>query len=325
MSLQDARDRAREILGDVDAGRLDPLARGFRDVAERYIATESARLSPKTVSEIKRTFENHLYPSWATLALHAISSADLTLMLDQKSTGTAREVRKYVSGLYSWAIARGLAERNPVAALDIKTRRRLAYPDNHGRALTDDEMRGLWTAAQGMGYPYGTFYQLLMLTGQRPYEWRDARWAEIQSGALVVPRERFKTRRRSHSIPLVPAVTEILETLPRDTCCDWLFHKRGACGPINGQSKRDVDLATRAKVEQFTVYDFRKTCATRLAAIGVDPFLIDQVQSRSLTPLQRTYIRHDYAQEKRDVMQKYALHLMQVLQGSAPGQTAAAP
>lgn len=319
MSLQAARDRAREILGDVDAGRLDPLARGFRDVAERYIATEAARLSPKTISEIKGTFENHLYPSWGTEALHAISSADLTLMLDQKSVGTAREIRKYVSGLYSWAIARGLAERNPVAALDTKTRRRLAYPDNHGRALTDAEVRSLWNAAAAMGYPYGTFYQLLILTGQRPYEWRDARWSEIQDGVLVIPRERFKTRRRSHSIPLVPAVTEILAAIPRDSCCDWLFHKRGACGPINGQSKRDVDLAKRAKVENFTVYDFRKTCATRLASLGVDPFLIDQVQSRSLTPLQRTYIRHDYAAEKRAVMQKYADHVLQLLAATPRG------
>jgi integrase len=291
-------------------------------VAERYISTESTRLSAKTISEIKRTFENHLYPSWGAQALHGISSADLTLMLDQKSVGTAREIRKYVSGLYSWAMARGLAERNPVALLDTKTRRRLSYPDNHGRALDDEEMRALWSAAGAMGYPYGRFYQLLMLTGQRPYEWRDARWSEIREGALVIPRERFKTRRRAHAIPLVPAVTEILVTLRRESCCDWLFHKRGACGPINGQSKRDADLAKRANVQQFTVYDFRKTCATRLASLGVDPFLIDQVQSRSLTPLQRTYIRHDYAAEKRAVMQKYADHLLQVLQASPAPQVA---
>jgi integrase len=104
-----------------------------------------------------------------------------------------------------------------------------------------------------------------------------------------------------------------------------VLHKRGACGPINGQSKRDVDLARRAEVENFTVYDFRKTCATRLASLGVDPFLIDQVQSRSLTPLQRTYIRHDYAAEKRAVMQKYADHVLQLLASAPAGAPRTSP
>ena len=47
------------------------------------------------------------------------------------------------------------------------------------RVLNDDELRALWKAAEGMGYPYGPLFQLLALTGQRKSEVAEARWSEI--------------------------------------------------------------------------------------------------------------------------------------------------
>jgi len=304
--LDEARDTARRLLDEVGR-RGDARSHTFAEVAKEYLALEAAHLAPHTIYDIEGTFRRHVLPTWGSRPLRDITTAEVAELLDGLSLGNAREVRKYVSALYSWAVERDRASGNPVASLRKKTRQRLATPAGEGRALTDAELKDLWAAALKMGYPYGDFYRLLILTGQRPYEWRDARRSEIQEDVLTVPQARFKTRRQSHAIPLVPAVRKILDALPRCAECDWLLHKRGACGPINSSRADDLPLG------EAVVYDLRKTCATRLAELGVAPHVIDLVQSRRLTPLQRTYIKHDYLAEKRTALQKYARHVLKVV------------
>jgi integrase len=313
LPLTDARDQARSILADASGGHADAHVQTVAEIGARYVESERPHLAAKTIGDIASVLKRHVYPVLGSRLMSQVETADVERLLDTKTIGVARNVRKYVSGLYSWAVARGHAKSNPVRALSKKTRRRLAYPTDAGRALADEELRALWAAAERMGYPYGPYYQLVMLTGQRPYEWRDARWSEIAHDTLVVPPTRYKTRGRSHAVPLVPAAREILRRVPRGICCNVVFHKRGACGPLNGQAKRDQDLARLAGVDDFAIYDLRKTCATRLAELGFDPVVIDQVQGRSLTPLQRTYIRHDYEREKRAALEQYARHVLKVV------------
>jgi integrase len=304
--LDEARDTARRLLDEVGR-RGDARSHTFAEVAKEYLAAEAAHLAPITIYDIEGTYRRYVLPAWGRRPLRDITTAEVAALLDGLSLGNAREVRKYVSALFSWSVERDYAGANPVAALRKKTRQRLAAPRDRGRALTNDELKALWGAAGAMGYPYGPFYQLLMLTGQRPYEWRDARWREITNDALTIPRERFKTRLQSHTVPLVPAVRAILEALPRCPECDWLLHQRGKCAAINSSRAADLPLG------DAVVYDLRKTCATRLAELGVAPHVVDLVQSRQLTPLQRTYIHHDYAAEKRAALAKYARHLLKVV------------
>jgi hypothetical protein len=304
MQLAEARDRARTLLAAAGGRGGEPVT--MAAALEQYLAA-SSQLAEKTRYEIAGTFRRHILPEWGKRQLREFTSAALARMLDTHTTGTAREIRKYTSGLYSWAIERGFAENNPAAGLGRKTRARLAPPRDAGRALTDEELKALWTSALAMGYPYGDFYRVLMLTGQRPYEWRDARFSEIADDVLTVPRERYKTRRVAHAIPLVPAVRTILNGLPRCKDCDWLFHKRGACGALNSTRADDLPMG------DAVIYDLRKTAATRLAELGIEPYVIDLVQGRGLTPLQRTYIKHDYAAEKRAALAKYARHVMKVV------------
>jgi integrase len=54
-----------------------------------------------------------------------------------------------------------------------------------------------------MGFPYGSLFQLLMLTGQRLNEVAGMRWSEIDLSGCVwsIPAERVKNG-RAHSLPL---------------------------------------------------------------------------------------------------------------------------
>ena len=66
---------------------------------------------------------------------------------------------------------------SPVASLrpaDLIGRR-----ESRDRVLTDLELRAVWDAADGMGFPYGPLIRLLILTGQREREVADMGWSEV--------------------------------------------------------------------------------------------------------------------------------------------------
>ena len=58
--------------------------------------------------------------------------------------------------------------------------------------LTDEELSCLLTAAPGLGYPFGPFFQLLVLTAQRRDEVAGMRWSEIEGNRWTIPAERSK-------------------------------------------------------------------------------------------------------------------------------------
>jgi integrase len=57
--------------------------------------------------------------------------------------------------------------------------------------LSDDELAVVWRAAGQLGYPFGSLYQALMLTGQRRSEICEARRSEVKDGVLTIPAERM--------------------------------------------------------------------------------------------------------------------------------------
>lgn len=49
-------------------------------------------------------------------------------------------------------------------------RKDLQYKADADRALTDDELRAIWRATDRMTYPFGPYFKLMILTGQRRNE-----------------------------------------------------------------------------------------------------------------------------------------------------------
>ena len=68
-----------------------------------------------------------------------------------------------------------------------------------------------------------------LLTGQRRGEVAGMRWSEIHNGLWVIPAARMKSK-REHTVPLVPEVRALLDSLPRFTSAskaDYVFTNDG--------------------------------------------------------------------------------------------------
>lgn len=117
------------------------------------------------------------------------------------------------------------------------------------RILSDDELKAVWRAAEGIGWPFGPVTQLLALTGQRRSEVAGMTWREIDFGAKLwtLPRSRSKNN-REHVIPLSEQALVILASVPKvESKQGYVFTFTGST-PITDFAKAKKRLAAAVGV-----------------------------------------------------------------------------
>src|SRR5262249_30284981 len=135
--------------------------------------------------------------------------------------------------------------------------------------LSNDELKRIWNAADGIA---GDAIKLLILTGQRLNEIAQLRWNEVDlvTGEIRLPKERTKNH-RPHTIPLSDTARSILAaTKPAG---DFVFN--GPRGPIANWSYIKELLDKRSEVPGWVIHDIRRSVATGMADIGVQPHIIE--------------------------------------------------
>lgn len=311
-----------------DSALVVRLTGTMEAVARRFIE-QDAKPNIESWKKIERALEMHVLPEWGGRPIADIRRRDVHALLDviiaKGRSGTAQDVRKHLSRLFNWAIDREIIAESPLAGLKRKD---LQYRADAGRALNDDELRAVWRAAGRMGYPFGPYFQLLILTGQRRNDWADAHLSEVcqKRKVLEVPKVRYKGR-RDHVVPLAPVAWDIFAAMPKWAGADpYLFSTQAGEVAISGFSKAKTQLdalATEelrtatgdaaATIPDYRIHDFRVTCESRLADLGFNQDVRDAVLGHAKVGLQRTYNQHDYADEKRGALERYAEHVMEVM------------
>ena len=169
-------------------------------------------------------------PRWAARPITDIRpeecAAAIRAIVKRGAPAQAHNALGYLRRLDSWAI--GCHEfgihASPVERLkpaDLIGKRVVRE-----RTLTNDELQLVWDAAdQREGYPYGALVKLLLLTGQRLRGISDLSWKEVHLDAKLIriPAERMKGG-RLHEVPLAADAMALLNSLPRWTRGDFVFH-----------------------------------------------------------------------------------------------------
>ena len=253
---------------------------------------------------VERLFENHVKPAIGDLPLTELRRADLVELLDdlQNKKGLRAQVNRVRSQLiaaFGWGIEREYLDVNPAAAIK---RRRLET--SRDRVLSQDELRAVWTAAEGLEDPSRTLVKAWILTGQRRDEVRCMTWRELdlKNGLWTLPAARSKAK-RDHEVPLAPALVALLDGLPR--LGPYVF-ALGKDRPYSGQRRLKAILDRESKVAGWTLHDLRRTCSTGLAELRTAQDTIDRVLGHAAGSLAGTYNRHQYLQEKREALDAWA-------------------
>jgi integrase len=297
-------------------------SKSFKETAEAYLAARQRSLKPRTFYECSR----HLNKDWK--ALHRFTVHDITtdMVADglkdiEKASGpvTRNRCRATLSAMFAWALGERFNKQlrtNPVIGT-LKA----AENGPRDRVLSDAELAKIWKAAPDNAY--GRVVKLLILTGQRRDEIGALRWSEIDTKARLITLPAARTKNgREHLLPLSDAATEVLETCPRYR--DLVF----GVGPngLGAWSKSKAALDAVCNVKNWTIHDLRRTAATGMADIGIQPHIIEAVLnhvSGHKAGVAGIYNRSTYATEKHAALDAWASHLAVVVaQASGANVTA---
>jgi integrase len=141
------------------------------------------------------------------------------------------------------------------------------------RILMHEELRKLWRSL-GDG-SFADILRLLLLTGQRRNEIGALQWSEIDltRKLIVLPPTRTKNGRQ-HEVPLSAQALAILKRLPRRNSTDYLFGKRSGYSDW-GRAKQELDQ--RLRIAPWRIHDLRRTAATGMGELGVQPHHIEAI------------------------------------------------
>jgi integrase len=290
-------------------------ANTFAVVAEDFIGRHVSKL--RSASDVESTIRRELIPRWGARPITDLTRRDIIEAVEEIADSgrlhTAHNSYSYISKIFSWTVARGTygLEMSPCAALK---RSAIITPRKpRQRVLNSAELRAVWNAAEGLGYPLSPFVRLLLLTGQRLNEVAQMLWAELDldKALWIIPPERMKCD-AAHEVPLSPIAIKILRSLPRWSG-PFVFSTTAGARPISGFSKMKlrIDAAMPAPITPWRFHDLRRTMRTGLSALPIPNNVAELCIAQP--GLHRVYDQHSYRDEKRQAFELWADRLMSIV------------
>jgi integrase len=321
LELDEARKSAKKLLAQVELG-ADPQGQKaekrvkaditLAGVLEAYLEAKSA-LRPNTL-RMNRYYLRQVWAPLHKLPIGEVSRADIATRVRKIATdhgpGAAARARATLSALFTWAMKEGYPiEQNTVIFTNT--------PDqspSRDRILSNEELSEIWQVSEDSSY--GRIVRLLICTGARRQEVGSMRWNEIQDGIWTIPGSRTKNK-RAHSIPILGLAADIIASTPRQVDRDHLFGV-GPNGFRNWGQGGEVLRGRLESIPHWTLHDIRRTVATRMADIGIEPHIIEAClnhQSGHKSGVAGIYNRSRYEAGIRAAFERWDAELHSILRG----------
>jgi len=352
LSLAEARATAQDALLKIERGgdpakekqearsAPAPTVYTFAAVAEAFLE-EYSKARKRSWFEDERNLRLHVTPLWGKHPVTSIIRADVDELIDGiAKRGTpiaANRTLAVVRKLFNWAVTK------PRFGLETSPVVRITPPGaevSRDRWLRDDEVRLFWLACEQIGYPFGRFAQLLLLTASRRDMVASIRWSDIdlEKRLWTVPGTFMKSG-REHVVPLSRLATEIIQSVPVIAGIDFLFPaQRRRAGRAFGErhisgfsdikerldatmlvlarkeaAERGRDPETVKPIPDWRFHDLRRTATTHMGELRVPrhirKLILDHVE-RDVTGI---YDRYEYLDERRDALERWAAKIERLI------------
>ncbi|WP_426262983.1 tyrosine-type recombinase/integrase [Sphingomonas sp. PWP1-2] len=331
----------------LDAAQQHIAARlGFSTFATRYVEKYAQIEQPRSWKETDGIIARDLKPAFGETPLTEITDADIAERLDEigeRSRSAALKAYKTLRSIFNYACDKERRHLPPSRSpmLGIKPPSKAGKRE---RTLSDAELRLVWMAAGGLGWPFGPIVRLLILTGQRRDEVAGMAWGELDKDKRqwLLPGERSKNG-YPNLVPLAPSALVALTDLPViKSKAGLLFTTTGETA-VSGFSKVKARLdatilelirkeareagQSEAEIEKlavapWTLHDLRRTLATGCQRLGFATEITEAVinhVSGTRAGIVGVYQTYRYEAEKRSALEAWARHVMAVVEGELGG------
>ena len=330
VSLAQARDgveNARKVL----AAGNDPMAirkahkvasrtaaeNSFEAVARRWWIHWKPARSEQHAGQVMRRFEANVFPHIGVRPVADIQAPELVAMLKaieaRGVSDLAKRALQTSSQVFRYAIAHGLAKRNP--STDIKPGDVLASRQKQNLARIDgkelpellrhiDAYQGAVTTRLAM--------KLMAMTFVRTTELIGARWAEfdLESARWDIPAERMKMK-TPHIVPLSRQAVNLLKTLQ-------LISGHGVM-LFPGERDHEKSMSNNTILKalermgykgRMTGHGFRGVASTLLHEMGFDHAHIEiQLAHQERNEVSAAYNHATYLKQRVELMQSWSDYL----------------
>ena len=254
-------------------------APSFREFVEgEWKDAHFERYKPSTKKGHCSLLASQLLPEFGSIPLDRITPARVRRWFDafsRTAPGNANHSLDLLRQIMNFAIARGHADANPTAGIQLNRRPELT------RFLSREEVASLHRALDGQAgrgsRQQADVIRLLLLTGCRKGEIVRLRWSEVQGDMLMLADSKTGPRK----VPLNSQARRILERQPRGE------------GPFVFPSPRDpsrprhpdLDLWYRVRkeagIEDVRLHDLRHTVASHAVMNGVPVPVVSRLLGHS--------------------------------------------
>jgi len=140
---------------------------------------------------------------------------------------------------------------------------------------------------------------------------------DLDVGAWTLPAARSKNHRQ-HVIVLPPAALAIINAVLQ-TSRDPLFGDRADKGFTSwSRGRQDLDRRLAGRVRPWRIHDIRRTVATRMADIGIEPHVIEAALnhfSGHRRGVAGVYNRSSYDRAVKSALARWSEHVLALVEG----------
>jgi len=285
----------------------------FSELAADYLQRTGKALVERSQDEVRRFLKKDLEPALGTLAARDIKPAHVVELVEKvgkRSDPVARRCFGLLSIIFAHGVAKGAVPMNPCNGLDLIA---ILGPRPASRPrikLTREELRFALASFPTLGPVLALACKILLATCVRKSELLHARKRDIDfaNGVWQVYAKGGKT----YMVPLAPTVAGwFRELIGLAGDSEWMLpaqHRRGRFENHHmGRSTLNAALRRLDKrVREFSPHDLRSTARSYLAELGVNVIVAERCLNHTLGGLVAVYDQHDYLNERREALEKWA-------------------
>ncbi len=331
-TLTEARNVAQEVLaaiarGDDPAGqaKIRKEAPTFQELAEVWVKRHGRpNKSPRALYDDQLMLKREILPVIGAMKANEVAKRDIIDILVSVAERGARvrsnRIFALMRAIYRWGISEDRIKSDPTQGVRPRTIER-----PRDRVLTDQEVVTFWHGLNDapMGQSVATTLQLALVTGQRIGEIAGMAKAELDLSAQKPVWTLSGTRRKNKEltrVPLSPLAMSLIEAaLIRSGDSSYVFPSAKGDGPITAHAATRAIGRARPSLglEHFRVHDLRRTVATGMASLGINPhtisLVLDHISATKGTVTGAVYVKFSFDREKRDALELWAAHLSNLL------------
>jgi len=343
ISLKNARSKLLELKNNRTLGiNISNIGNGVttvNDLVDLYykktvLGGASPHLHPEKTKQI---IDSIIKPQIGEVKLQVFERSPATVsrviqgMIDRGVYAHAGTVLSILKRMSTYGAIHGHLNNNPTLGLSkgsfnivIKPRdRALDYvkdTDTIDKKYT--EIRGLINTVNlmpKMSVQLKLSIVILILTGVRKGELKDAKWCDIDldTGKWLIPKALSNTSRKGSTwqVPLTPLLCSLFRQLKAISTCDYatgIEGKQHSDRVLNKAIERILKLRNPETnelvldIEPITPHTIRHTFRTHIENLDVPPHVAEKCLNHSLGGVMAVYNKNPYFEERREALNKWS-------------------